>query len=113
MGLDFVLIDADHSSAGVQRDINNVLRYRPTRPLYIVMHDSFNPGAADVIMGENESLTYQTALRHSVYRFQKWWNPFFSVPEAIYWARRKAVGILRTHSPQLYDTLKPRRRRFT
>lgn len=42
--LDFVLIDADHSERGVRRDIENLLRYRPQHPLYVIMHDSFNPG---------------------------------------------------------------------
>ena len=41
--LGFVLIDANHSEEGVRRDIENVLRYTPMRPLYIIMHDSFNP----------------------------------------------------------------------
>lgn len=39
----FVLIDADHTRRGVRDDINIVLAVRPTRPLYVVMHDSFNP----------------------------------------------------------------------
>lgn len=42
--LEFVLIDADHSERGVRRDIENLLRYRPQQPLYVIMHDSFNPG---------------------------------------------------------------------
>lgn len=42
--LDFVLIDADHTENGVRRDIDSVLRYRPNQPLYMIMHDSFNPG---------------------------------------------------------------------
>jgi hypothetical protein len=41
--LGFVLIDADHSREGIRRDIENLLRYSPIRPLYILMHDSFNP----------------------------------------------------------------------
>jgi hypothetical protein len=42
--VDFVLIDADHTAAGVRGDIESILRYRPTsRPLYVLMHDSFNP----------------------------------------------------------------------
>ena len=41
--VDFVLIDGDHSEAGVAADIRSVLDYRPKRPLYILMHDSFNP----------------------------------------------------------------------
>jgi len=152
--LDFVLIDADHSAKGIRRDINNILRYQPRRPLYIIMHDSFNPGCrqgmmqadwadnphahmleldfvvgrfitreegascrqmwcgfslgvllpkkrpGDFIMRENDSLAYQTALRHSVYRFQKWWNPFYSLPAAVKSARRKAARIMRAHAPQ-------------
>ena len=42
--LDFVLVDGDHSAKGVTADINCVLAYAPTNaPLYITMHDSFNP----------------------------------------------------------------------
>lgn len=165
--LDFVLIDADHTAEGVRRDINNVLRYRPHRPLYIVMHDSFNPGcrggmmqaswsnnphvhmveldfvvgrfmtmeesdsyrqmwcgfalgvllpekrSGDLIMRENESLAYQSTLRHSVYRFHKWWNPFYSIPQAVDQARRAAAQILRTRAPRLFETLKARRNKST
>ncbi len=39
----FVLIDGDHSTEGVRKDIDNILRYKPVRTLYIIMHDSFNP----------------------------------------------------------------------
>jgi hypothetical protein len=41
--LGFALVDGDHSAEGVRKDIDNLLRFRPTVPLYIVMHDSFNP----------------------------------------------------------------------
>ncbi len=41
--LGFILIDGDHSRAGVRQDINNILGFRPVQPLYIIMHDSFNP----------------------------------------------------------------------
>jgi hypothetical protein len=41
--LSFVLVDADHSAEGVRADLENLLRYRPVTPLFIVMHDSFNP----------------------------------------------------------------------
>jgi len=161
--LGFVLIDADHSEEGVRRDLNNVLRYRPERPLYILMHDSFNPGcrrgmmtanwtsnpyvhmveldfvtgrfvtqeegnsnrqmwcglglgvmlpekrAGNILMRENESLMYRTALRHSVYRFDKWWNPVYSLPLAAGRLRRAASRLLRTHAPELFETLKARR----
>ena len=42
--LDFVFIDGDHTEKGVRRDIESVLQYRPKNPLYILLHDSFNPG---------------------------------------------------------------------
>lgn len=41
--LGFILIDGDHSTEGVRDDINSVLQYVPTVPLYVVCHDSFNP----------------------------------------------------------------------
>lgn len=51
--LGFVLIDADHSEQGVRADLNNVLEYTPVCPLYIVMHDSFNPGCRKGILTAN------------------------------------------------------------
>jgi hypothetical protein len=39
----FVLVDGDHTTEGVRRDIDNLLRYKPTTNLYVIMHDSFNP----------------------------------------------------------------------
>jgi Cephalosporin hydroxylase len=39
----FILVDGDHSAAGVKADIDNALQYKPIVPLYIIMHDSFNP----------------------------------------------------------------------
>ncbi|MGH2967863.1 MAG: class I SAM-dependent methyltransferase, partial [Solirubrobacteraceae bacterium] len=45
IAINFVLIDADHSADGVQRDIETVI-HRPTspcEPMFMVMHDSGNP----------------------------------------------------------------------
>ena len=46
IALDFVLIDADHSSAGVRRDIETIIHRAlpPREPMVILMHDSGNPG---------------------------------------------------------------------
>jgi glycosyltransferase involved in cell wall biosynthesis/predicted O-methyltransferase YrrM len=44
VAVDFILIDGDHSSEGVRRDINLVLSYVPKKTTLVVMHDSFNPG---------------------------------------------------------------------
>jgi glycosyltransferase involved in cell wall biosynthesis len=41
--IDFVLIDGDHSADGVRRDIEIILQYVPKRPMFVMMHDSFNP----------------------------------------------------------------------
>ena len=41
--LAFVLVDGDHSAQGVRADINAILQFKPVVPLYVVMHDSFNP----------------------------------------------------------------------
>lgn len=42
IALEYVLIDAEHSEQGVARDINLVLQYYPSKPLFIVVHDSGN-----------------------------------------------------------------------
>jgi len=43
VGVDFILIDGDHSCEGIKGDLKNILAYVPPRPLVIVIHDSFNP----------------------------------------------------------------------
>lgn len=42
--VDFILVDGDHSKEGVQRDLNLILEYAPIKALFLMMHDSFNPG---------------------------------------------------------------------
>jgi hypothetical protein len=56
--LEFVLVDGDHSASGVEADINNILAFMPVNaPLYVIMHDSFNPecrkGLSDAKWKEN------------------------------------------------------------
>ncbi len=41
--LSLMLIDGDHSEAGIQGDIHALRDYRPACPLYVILHDSFNP----------------------------------------------------------------------
>ena len=48
--LGFVLIDADHTAAGVARDIVAVLKVVPRIPITILMHDSFNPACRQGIL---------------------------------------------------------------
>ena len=41
--VDFILIDGDHSAAGVKRDLDLVFQYAPKAPMFVMMHDGFNP----------------------------------------------------------------------
>lgn len=40
---ELILIDGDHSREGVKRDLARIIAYKPIRPLWVLMHDSFNP----------------------------------------------------------------------
>jgi hypothetical protein len=44
--VDFVLVDADHSSAGVRRDLEDLLRSGAVRETFIVLHDTMNEGVS-------------------------------------------------------------------
>jgi glycosyltransferase involved in cell wall biosynthesis len=60
---DFLLIDGDHSAEGVKRDVAIVLKYVPKKPLFILMHDSFNP---ECRRGMLESAWAQSPYVHHV-----------------------------------------------
>ncbi len=51
--LEFVLIDGNHTAEGIKRDIENVLQFKPSQPVYILMHDSFNPEVRAGIQNAN------------------------------------------------------------
>jgi hypothetical protein len=46
-GVDFVLIDGDHSTEGVRRDLECVLKLVPKRRMVVLVHDSFNPACRE------------------------------------------------------------------
>lgn len=46
----FILIDGDHSAPGVQGDIYSLMEYVPACPMYVIMHDSFNPEVREGIV---------------------------------------------------------------
>jgi len=51
--VEFVLIDASHTAEGVKQDIENLIKYVPQKPLYIVIHDSFMPECRQGMMQAN------------------------------------------------------------
>jgi glycosyltransferase involved in cell wall biosynthesis len=53
VSVDFVLIDGDHSAEGVLRDINSFLEYTPKSPVFMLVHDSFNPGCRSGMLQAN------------------------------------------------------------
>jgi hypothetical protein len=54
---EFILIDGDHSSEGVKRDINAILSVLPTSELFVLMHDAFNPQCRAGILSANWQLS--------------------------------------------------------
>jgi hypothetical protein len=52
----FVLIDGDHSSEGVRRDINALLSVPPSCEMVVLMHDAFNPDCRAGILSANWQL---------------------------------------------------------
>lgn len=49
----FILIDGEHSTEGVRDDINSILASTITRPLTVLMHDSFNPECRSGMLSAN------------------------------------------------------------
>lgn len=47
--IEFILIDGDHSTQGVERDINSLMQFKPSKRCVILMHDSFNPDCREGI----------------------------------------------------------------
>ena len=61
--LEFALIDGDHTTEGVMKDIESILNYKPRKPLYILMHDSFNPDVRlGILKAKWESNPYVAAV---------------------------------------------------
>ena len=48
--INFVLVDADHSPAGIARDLRLILQYIPREPLVVLVHNSGNPGCRQGIL---------------------------------------------------------------
>ncbi len=43
IAVDFMLIDGDHSAEGIKADIRSLVSYVPKKPMFVVLHDGFNP----------------------------------------------------------------------
>jgi len=52
-GPSFVLIDGAHQREAVRQDICNLLKVQPTQPMWVIMHDSYNPGCRQGIIEGN------------------------------------------------------------
>jgi hypothetical protein len=59
----FLLVDGDHSTRGIEADIHGLLEYVPSCPMYVIMHDSFNP---DVRAGIRRARWADNMYVHSV-----------------------------------------------
>jgi glycosyltransferase involved in cell wall biosynthesis len=51
--VDFILIDGDHSAEGIMRDVSWIVNYVPRGPLFVLMHDSFNPNCRRGMLNAN------------------------------------------------------------
>jgi hypothetical protein len=51
--LSFVLVDGNHSGEGIRIDLENLLKFGPSQPLNIIMHDSFNPECRKGMLNAN------------------------------------------------------------
>jgi len=61
--LEFALIDGDHTAEGVIKDIGCLLNYKPRKPFYILIHDSFNPDVrAGILKAKWESNPHVAAV---------------------------------------------------
>lgn len=50
LGINFILIDGDHSTVGMSRDLEAVLEIEPQETICILMHDSFMPSVRRAIL---------------------------------------------------------------
>lgn len=50
---DFIFVDGDHSAAGVNKDIEFILNFKPSTQMVVLMHDTFNPGCRQGILTAN------------------------------------------------------------
>ncbi|MBN1323070.1 MAG: glycosyltransferase [Methanotrichaceae archaeon] len=49
--IDFIFIDGEHSADSIKRDMDCLLSYKPTKHLFVMVHDSFNPECRRGILG--------------------------------------------------------------
>ena len=90
----FVLIDGEHSTEGVRRDINSVLKLIPKGEIIIVMHDSFNPDCREGIKKADwSSCKYLDFLKVDYVSGTFFAEPFFPVDGRTMWGGF-AVGCL-------------------
>jgi predicted O-methyltransferase YrrM len=47
---DFIFVDGDHTAVGVNKDLEFILNFKPTKQMFVLMHDAFNPGCRQGIV---------------------------------------------------------------
>lgn len=107
--VEFVLIDGDHSSEGVLNDISNILQLKPKQPIFIILHDSFNPNCRAGIRSYDYNtnkhvhaveIDYVTGLFNHDGLYREMWGGFAAIymkPEL-----RTEELIVRAYQDKLY-----------
>ncbi len=114
--LSFILIDGDHSRQGVRQDIENILKYRPLRPLLVVLHDSFNPECRQGMLEANWAMSpyvHQVELDYvtGVFlarpdRYREMWGGLAIAQ--LYPSERQQPLVIQTESDLLFQTVRER-----
>jgi len=72
--LEFILVDGDHTTKAVMRDIHSILSYPHKNPITIILHDSFNPQCRAGIKGINYSQYPQVTYVELDYITGSFWH---------------------------------------
>jgi hypothetical protein len=72
--LEFILVDGDHTTKAVKRDLEAILNYNHKQPITIILHDSFNPQCRKGIKSVDYSLYHQVSYVELDYIGGSYWH---------------------------------------